>query len=93
LAALVADRAAQRIDKTDLFARPFSWRLRSDLFVAIAVRKTQLNITLLYSSCKRTKLKTAVPSTPARNQAAQRIDETDLFAGKTMVPSESLRPA
>jgi hypothetical protein len=29
----------------------------------------------------------------ARNRAAQRIDETDLFAGKTMMPSESLRPA
>ena len=27
------------------------------------------------------------------DRAAQRIDETDLFAGKTMVPSESLRPA
>jgi hypothetical protein len=27
------------------------------------------------------------------DRAAQRIDDTDLFAGKTMVPSESLRPA
>jgi hypothetical protein len=38
-------------------------------------------------------IETAVLSTPARNRAAQRIDETDLFAGKTMVPSESLQPA
>jgi hypothetical protein len=27
------------------------------------------------------------------DRAARRIDETDLFAGKTMMPSESLRPA
>ena len=33
----------------------------------------------LYPSCKRTKLKTAVWSTPARKQAESRIDETDLF--------------
>jgi hypothetical protein len=34
---------------------------------------------LLYPSCTRRKLKAAVLSTPALNQAAQRIEETDLF--------------
>jgi hypothetical protein len=47
--------------------------------VAIAVRKTTLDDTISYQSCKRTWLKTAVRRIPAQNQAAERIDETDLF--------------
>jgi hypothetical protein len=58
------------------------------LTVAIAVRRTQLDIMLLYLSCARTKLKTAVQSTPARNCA-----KNDLFCRQKMMPSESLRPA
>jgi hypothetical protein len=34
---------------------------------------------ILYPSCQRTWLKKAVRRTPASNQAAGRIDETDLF--------------
>ena len=47
--------------------------------VAVAVLRTALDKTMLYPSCKRTKLKTAVRSTHARKQAASRIDETYLF--------------
>jgi hypothetical protein len=61
--------------------------------VAIVVRRTPLDKTLLCSSSIKRKLKTAVPSSPARSRAAQRIVETDLFADKTMMRSESLRPA
>ncbi len=61
--------------------------------VAIAVQRTPLDKTLLYLSCERMKLKTAVRSTPARNRAAQRMDGTDLFRRQVMMPNESLRPA
>jgi hypothetical protein len=52
-------------------------------------------VAIVYPSSTRTKLKTEVLGTPSRNQAAQRVasDETDLFAGKLMMPSQSLRPA
>jgi hypothetical protein len=63
---------------------------RRELTMAIAVRRAPLDKTLLYLSCARTKLKTVVLSTPARNQAAQRIDETDLFRLQVMIPSKSL---
>jgi hypothetical protein len=44
--------------------------------VAIAVWRLPLDKALLYLSCTRTKLKTVVFRTLARNQAVQRIDET-----------------
>jgi hypothetical protein len=49
-----------------------------ELTVAIAVWKMQLNKTLVCPSCMRTKVKTAVRSTPALNWATQRLDKTDL---------------
>jgi hypothetical protein len=48
--------------------------------VAIAVRRTPLNKTLVYPSRTRTKVKTAVRSASARNWATQRLDETDFFS-------------
>ena len=52
---------------------------RREQTVAVAVWRTALDKTMLYPFCKRTKLKTAVWSTPARKQAVERIDETYLF--------------
>jgi hypothetical protein len=61
------------------------WRLRTG-------GQAQLEKTLVYPSCERTKLKKAVHSTSASNQAAQRIDVNHLFfVCKLMMPSESLR--
>ena len=47
--------------------------------MAVAVLSTELYEMISYPSCKRKWLKTAVQRIPARNQAAERIDETDLF--------------
>jgi hypothetical protein len=47
--------------------------------LAIAVRRTPLNQTLLCPSCTRTKAKRADQSAPARNWATQKLDETYLF--------------
>jgi hypothetical protein len=66
---------------------------RREPTVAIAVRRTALDGTILYPSCKRTLLKTAVRRTPARNQAAERSDETDLFRWQVEVLIELPRPA
>jgi hypothetical protein len=48
--------------------------------MAIAVRRMSLDKTLVYLSCARTKLKTAVRNTLVRNRATQTIDETDPFS-------------
>jgi hypothetical protein len=37
-------------------------------------------LTILHPSCKRMCLKTAIRRIPARNQAFERIDETELFS-------------
>ncbi len=49
-----------------------------ELTVAIAVRWTPLNKTLVCPSYMRTKVKTVVWSAAALNWATQRLDETDL---------------
>jgi hypothetical protein len=50
------------------------------LTVAVAVQRTLLNKRLECPSCMRTKVKTAVLSSPARNWATPRLDETDLYS-------------
>ena len=70
-----------------------SGRLWEEPTVVIAVRRMALDETILYPSCKRTWLKTAVRRTPARDQAAERIEETDLFRWQVEVLSELPRPA
>jgi hypothetical protein len=61
-----------------------------ELTVAIVVRRTPLNKTLVYPSCMRTKVKTAIQSSPARNWAMQTLDETYLFRRQGMILSKSL---